>query len=53
VVSVDRPSFNIEPRTFFFNLKGHCPLISIKLVLPFNDHKISLVFKLAPTAKNL
>ncbi len=42
VVSIDRPSFNIEPRIFCFQiLKGHHPLNSIKLFLAFNAHKIS------------
>jgi hypothetical protein len=45
MVSIETPSFNIEPvDILFLNLKGYHPLHSIKLVSAFNDHKISFEY---------
>ncbi len=54
VVSIERPSFNIEPQIFYFlNLKGHHPLNSIKLVLALTFTKSALIYQISTRYKKL
>jgi hypothetical protein len=55
VVSIDRPSLNIELRIFnFLNLKGHHLLNSINLFQSLTITKLALIaLQLAPAAKKL
>jgi hypothetical protein len=53
LVSIDRPSFNIEPRIFIFKFKGHHPLNSKNLFQRLTITKLALMNKITAHYKKL